>query len=256
MAATPPLPDLVLYSRPGCELCDEARATVQGLLEDRAARSQRLARLRELDISSDPTSSGRCSTAIPVLELGGAGWSSRRRRARIRRFLADQLDTVRGMSGDNLTILVAFAAGLLSFLSPCVLPLVPAYLGQLTAVAVAGERSGRRAQPLARASARVRLRPGLRRGVHAARRDRDVRRGRPSRVPADAPGDRRRHPRRPRPEPRRDSSRSPASPSRGGRSTPAPRAPSRARPARCRSPRPVRDAGGSRRSATGSAAGS
>ncbi len=41
------------------------------------------------------------------------------------------------MSADNLTILVALAAGLLSFLSPCVLPLVPAYLGQLTAVAVA-----------------------------------------------------------------------------------------------------------------------
>ena len=41
------------------------------------------------------------------------------------------------MSGD-LTILVALAAGVISFLSPCVLPLVPAYLGQLTAVAVAG----------------------------------------------------------------------------------------------------------------------
>ena len=46
------------------------------------------------------------------------------------------------MSGDNLTIAVAFAAGLLSFLSPCVLPLVPAYLGQLTAVAVAGRAPG------------------------------------------------------------------------------------------------------------------
>lgn len=41
------------------------------------------------------------------------------------------------MTGD-LTILLAVGAGLLSFLSPCVLPLVPAYLGQLTAVAVAG----------------------------------------------------------------------------------------------------------------------
>jgi cytochrome c-type biogenesis protein len=39
--------------------------------------------------------------------------------------------------GPELTIAVAVAAGLLSFLSPCVLPLVPAYLGQLTAVAVA-----------------------------------------------------------------------------------------------------------------------
>jgi cytochrome c-type biogenesis protein len=38
----------------------------------------------------------------------------------------------------DLTIALAVGAGLLSFLSPCVLPLVPAYLGQLTAVAVAG----------------------------------------------------------------------------------------------------------------------
>ena len=42
----------------------------------------------------------------------------------------------------DLTIAVALGAGLLSFLSPCVLPLVPAYLGQLTAVAVAGRASG------------------------------------------------------------------------------------------------------------------
>jgi cytochrome c-type biogenesis protein len=42
------------------------------------------------------------------------------------------------VSGGDLTLLVAFAAGVISFLSPCVLPLVPAYLGQLTAVAVAG----------------------------------------------------------------------------------------------------------------------
>ena len=41
-------------------------------------------------------------------------------------------------SGTDLTILVAVLAGVISFLSPCVLPLVPAYLGQLTAVAVAG----------------------------------------------------------------------------------------------------------------------
>lgn len=42
----------------------------------------------------------------------------------------------------DLTIAVAVGAGLLSFLSPCVLPLVPAYLGQLTAVAVAGRAAG------------------------------------------------------------------------------------------------------------------
>jgi cytochrome c-type biogenesis protein len=46
--------------------------------------------------------------------------------------------------GVDLTIAVAVAAGLLSFLSPCVLPLVPAYLGQLTAVAVAANPAGGR----------------------------------------------------------------------------------------------------------------
>ncbi|MEA2518276.1 MAG: cytochrome c-type biosis protein [Chloroflexota bacterium] len=53
------------------------------------------------------------------------------------------------MNGDNLTILVALAAGVISFLSPCVLPLVPAYLGQLTAVAVA-DGGGARASGLSR----------------------------------------------------------------------------------------------------------
>ena len=48
------------------------------------------------------------------------------------------------MAGTDLTILVAFAAGIISFLSPCVLPLVPAYLGQLTAIAVAGAAPGAR----------------------------------------------------------------------------------------------------------------
>jgi cytochrome c-type biogenesis protein len=42
----------------------------------------------------------------------------------------------------DLTIAVAVGAGLLSFLSPCVLPLVPAYVGQLTAVAVVGRVDG------------------------------------------------------------------------------------------------------------------
>jgi len=42
----------------------------------------------------------------------------------------------------TITLAVAIGAGLLSFLSPCVLPLVPAYVGQLTAVAVAGRTDG------------------------------------------------------------------------------------------------------------------
>ena len=51
--------------------------------------------------------------------------------------------------GENLTIAVAVGAGLLSFLSPCVLPLVPAYIGQLSAVAVVGRASGEMSRWLA-----------------------------------------------------------------------------------------------------------
>jgi cytochrome c-type biogenesis protein len=47
-------------------------------------------------------------------------------------------------TGTDLTLAVAILAGLVSFLSPCVLPLVPAYLGQLTAISVAGSAAGAR----------------------------------------------------------------------------------------------------------------
>ncbi len=45
-------------------------------------------------------------------------------------------------AGTDPTLLLAIVAGLLSFVSPCVLPLVPAYLGQLTAVSVAASGPG------------------------------------------------------------------------------------------------------------------
>ena len=50
----------------------------------------------------------------------------------------------------TLGLFVAFAAGLLSFLSPCVLPLVPSYIGFLTGMSLP-EMSGRRRTALAHA---------------------------------------------------------------------------------------------------------
>ncbi len=44
-------------------------------------------------------------------------------------------------SATDITLLLAFVAGVLSFLSPCVLPLVPAYLGYLSGAALSS-RSG------------------------------------------------------------------------------------------------------------------
>lgn len=43
----------------------------------------------------------------------------------------------------SVTFLAAFAAGLLSFLSPCVLPLVPAYLGFITGMSLDDMKEGR-----------------------------------------------------------------------------------------------------------------
>ncbi|MEZ0335598.1 MAG: cytochrome c biogenesis CcdA family protein, partial [Gemmatimonadales bacterium] len=43
-----------------------------------------------------------------------------------------------------LGVAVAFAAGLLSFLSPCVLPLVPSYIGFLTGMTLPEMSSRRR----------------------------------------------------------------------------------------------------------------
>jgi cytochrome c-type biogenesis protein len=45
---------------------------------------------------------------------------------------------------ENLSLAVAFGAGVLSFLSPCVLPLVPAYVGYLAGSTVSGEASSGR----------------------------------------------------------------------------------------------------------------
>ena len=43
------------------------------------------------------------------------------------------------LSGYGVTLPIAFLAGLLSFLSPCVLPLIPVYLGYLTGVAAVNQ---------------------------------------------------------------------------------------------------------------------
>jgi cytochrome c-type biogenesis protein len=51
------------------------------------------------------------------------------------------------MEGSNITIAIAFAAGLLSFLTPCVLPLVPGYISLISGVSVEhlkGEGGGSR----------------------------------------------------------------------------------------------------------------
>jgi len=91
-AMTTPLPDLVLYTRPGCHLCDEARALVQSLLEDRAAHGRRTAAIRERDITTNADWERAFSDRIPVIELGGRRLELAISAAKLRRFLDDGLD--------------------------------------------------------------------------------------------------------------------------------------------------------------------
>ncbi len=48
------------------------------------------------------------------------------------------------MTVDRISLAIAFGAGLLSFLNPCVLPLVPGFLGYLSGVSLAQTSAGRR----------------------------------------------------------------------------------------------------------------
>ena len=89
---TAPLPDLVLYTRDGCGLCDEARALVQGLLEDRAARALPIAALVERDISTNPEWERQFFDRIPVVELRGRRLELAISAAKLRAFLAEALD--------------------------------------------------------------------------------------------------------------------------------------------------------------------
>jgi cytochrome c-type biogenesis protein len=50
------------------------------------------------------------------------------------------------MAAENVNVLAAFGGGLVSFLSPCVLPIVPAYLSVITGLDVAEVREGGRHQ--------------------------------------------------------------------------------------------------------------
>jgi hypothetical protein len=82
-----PLPDLVLYSRDGCHLCDEARRIVIALLAERADLGLPSPVLVERDIASNAAWERSFGTTIPVLELGSRRLELATSPARIRRLL-------------------------------------------------------------------------------------------------------------------------------------------------------------------------
>jgi hypothetical protein len=90
--ADAPLPDLILYSRPGCHLCDEARGLLQQLLEERRHSERPTPTLIEIDIESDTDLERKFFSTIPVVELGDRRLELATSAAKIRRLLIDVLD--------------------------------------------------------------------------------------------------------------------------------------------------------------------
>jgi hypothetical protein len=70
MRGVAPLPELVLYARAGCTLCDEARAAIELTLADRRERGLALPSFVERDIEAEPELHRRFLERIPVVELG------------------------------------------------------------------------------------------------------------------------------------------------------------------------------------------
>ncbi len=89
---TPPLPDLVLYARPGCHLCEETRAAIELLLADRQAHGKAVPAFIEQDIDADPELHRRLFDRIPVVELGPGRLELATSVARLQRLLSDVLD--------------------------------------------------------------------------------------------------------------------------------------------------------------------
>ena len=69
-AGVAPLPDLILYARPVCSLCDEARQAIEVVLADRSTRGLVVPAFQERDIEADPALHRRLLERIPVVELG------------------------------------------------------------------------------------------------------------------------------------------------------------------------------------------
>jgi hypothetical protein len=89
---TAPLPDLILYGRPGCHLCDDAHVILEALLARRAETGLSVPAVVNRNIEDDETWHERYVFTIPVLAAGGQELELATSASKIGRFLAEQLD--------------------------------------------------------------------------------------------------------------------------------------------------------------------
>jgi hypothetical protein len=87
-----PLPDLVLYGRPGCHLCDESHDSIDAVLEERRRAGLPVPAIVERIIDQRADWLEAYRERIPVIELGDRRLELAVSPGRIRRLIADVLD--------------------------------------------------------------------------------------------------------------------------------------------------------------------
>jgi hypothetical protein len=95
-----PLPDLILYARDGCHLCDDARDLLALLLGERAESGKAVPHLVERDIDTNDEWLRAFFGTIPVVELGGRRVELAVSAARLRRLFSEVLDNETAETAD------------------------------------------------------------------------------------------------------------------------------------------------------------
>jgi hypothetical protein len=86
------IPEIVLYTRQGCTLCEETRENLLALLGQRVAEGLTAPHLVERDIDSDPALELAFFDRIPVVELGGRRVELAIGIVKLRKLLTEVLD--------------------------------------------------------------------------------------------------------------------------------------------------------------------
>jgi Glutaredoxin-like domain (DUF836) len=89
--AVPEPPDIVLYERRRCHLCEDARASLEQLLDAWAVAGRPVPRLVGRDIDDDPAWHDAYFETIPVVEIGDRRLPLATSPARVRRFVEEAL---------------------------------------------------------------------------------------------------------------------------------------------------------------------
>ncbi len=89
---TSPLPTLDFFTRDGCHLCEDARADLQQVLEDRVKSGDPIVRVHEINLTREPQYEERYGTLVPVLRVRDHELTL----ARTYRTIAEFLDRVLG----------------------------------------------------------------------------------------------------------------------------------------------------------------